>query len=129
MAVIHQGHLFDVEDDEVLDGADGGQQGAVECPDPADGLAVHNLQDVLGDGKLLLAPPLGQATVTVVHYESRGEGERERENCQKRRGEKKREKMTYFLGNSTKTVTAPMMMKSKIMSLYISWPTRDSQHG
>lgn len=83
-------YLFDVEDDEVLDGADGGQQGAVECPDPADGLAVHNLQDVLGDGKLLLAPPLGQATVTVVHYESRGEGERERELSEEERREEER---------------------------------------
>lgn len=82
-------YLFDVEDDEVLDGADGGQQGAVERPDPADGLAVHNFQDVLGDGKLLLAPPLGQAAVTVVHYKSRGR--EEGENHQKRRRAKRRE--------------------------------------
>lgn len=36
--------------------------------------------------------------------------------------------ITYFLGNSTKMVTATMMMKSKMVSLYISWPTRVSQH-
>lgn len=36
--------------------------------------------------------------------------------------------MTYFRGNSTKMVTAIMMMKSKMVSLYISCPTRVSQH-
>lgn len=35
---------------------------------------------------------------------------------------------TYFLGKSTKSVTAKMMMKSKIISLYISCPTWVSQH-
>ena len=59
-------NLFDVEDDEELDGADGRQQGAVEGADPADGLAVDDLQHVLGDGELLLPPPLGQAAGTVV---------------------------------------------------------------
>lgn len=35
---------------------------------------------------------------------------------------------TYFLGKSTKSVTAKMMMRSKIISLYISCPTWVSQH-
>lgn len=35
---------------------------------------------------------------------------------------------SYFLGNSTKMVAAAIMMKSKMVSLYISWPTRVSQH-
>ena len=35
---------------------------------------------------------------------------------------------TYFLGKSTKSVTARMMMRSKIISLYISCPTWVSQH-
>lgn len=36
--------------------------------------------------------------------------------------------ITYFLGKSTKSVTAKMMMRSKIISLYISCPTWVSQH-
>lgn len=36
-------HLFDIEDKEVLNGADGRQHWAVECADPADGLTVDNL--------------------------------------------------------------------------------------
>lgn len=35
---------------------------------------------------------------------------------------------TYFLGKSTNTVTARIIIKSNIISLYISWPTADSQH-
>ena len=62
-------HLFDVEDEVVFDGADGGQQGAVEGTDPADGLTIDDLQHILRDCKLLLAPPLSKATVTVVHYQ------------------------------------------------------------
>lgn len=34
----------------------------------------------------------------------------------------------YLRGNSTKMVTATMMMKSKMVSLYISCPMRVSQH-
>lgn len=60
-------YLFDVEDKKVLDGADSWQERAVEGADPADGLAVHDLKHVLRDGELLLAPPLGQAAVTVPH--------------------------------------------------------------
>lgn len=62
-------HLFDIEDKEVFNGADGGQQRAVERADPADGLTVDDLQHVLRNSKLLLAPPLSQATVTVHHYQ------------------------------------------------------------
>lgn len=36
-------HLFDVEDKEVFDGADGRQHRAVECADPADGLTIDDL--------------------------------------------------------------------------------------
>lgn len=60
-------YLFDVEDEKVLDGADSWQERAVEGADPADGLAVYDLKHVLRDGELLLAPPLGQAAVTVPH--------------------------------------------------------------
>lgn len=44
------------------------------------------------------------------------------------RGDKKGTPHTYFLGKSTKSVTARMMMRSKIISLYISCPTWVSQH-
>lgn len=62
-------HLLDIEDKEVFNGADGRQQGAVERADPADGLTVDDLQHILRNTKLLLAPPLSQATVTVHHYQ------------------------------------------------------------
>lgn len=62
-------HLFDIEDKEVFNGADGGQQRAVERADPADGLTIDDLQHVLRNSKLLLAPPLSQATVAVHHYQ------------------------------------------------------------
>lgn len=62
-------YLFDIEDKEVFNSADGRQQGAVEGADPADGLTVDDLQHVLRNSKLLLAPPLGQTTVTVLHYQ------------------------------------------------------------
>lgn len=73
-------HLFDVEDKKVLDGADSWQERAVEGADPADGLAVHDLQHVLRDGELLLAPPLGQAAVTVPHDQPAGGGGRHNGN-------------------------------------------------
>lgn len=63
-----ENHLFDVEDEEVFDGADGRQHGAVERANPADCLTVNNLKHILRNSKLLLAPPLSQATVTVLHY-------------------------------------------------------------
>lgn len=63
----HCSYLFDVEDKKVLYGANSRQQRAVKSADPADGLAVHDLQHVLRDGKLLLAPPLGQAAVAVPY--------------------------------------------------------------
>ncbi len=59
--------LLEVEDEDVFDGVDGWQQGAVEGSYPADGLAVDDLQHVLRDGEFLLTPPLGQTTVAVVH--------------------------------------------------------------
>lgn len=60
-------HLFDVEDKEVLDSTDGREDWTVERADPADGLTVDDLQHILGNSKLLLAPPLDQAPVTVLH--------------------------------------------------------------
>lgn len=59
-------YLFDVEDNEELEGADGGQQGAVVGADPADGLPVDDFQHVVRDGKLLLPPPAGQAARAVA---------------------------------------------------------------
>lgn len=35
---------------------------------------------------------------------------------------------TYFLGNWTKSMTNKPISRSKITSLYISWPRRVSQH-
>lgn len=65
-------YLFDIEDKKVFDGANGRQHGAIKGADPADCLAVHDLQHVLRDGKLLLSPPFSQAAVTVLHYEPAG---------------------------------------------------------
>lgn len=59
--------LLDVEDEDVFDGVDGGQQGAVEGADPADGLTIDDLQHVLRDGELLLTPPPHQTVVAVTH--------------------------------------------------------------
>lgn len=64
-----QNNLFDVEDEEVFDGADGRQHRWVERADPTDGLTVNDLKDILRNSKLLLAPPLSKATVTVLHYQ------------------------------------------------------------
>lgn len=71
-AVVDQRHLFNIEDKEVFHCADGRQHRAVERADPADGLTVDDLQHVLRDGKLLLAKPLRQAAVTVLHYQLSG---------------------------------------------------------
>lgn len=60
-----QRHLFDVEYEEVLDGADGGQHRAVEGANPADGLTINDLQHVLRNGELLLAPPIREARFPV----------------------------------------------------------------
>lgn len=63
----HKNHLFDVKDKKVFHGADRRQHRAVERADPADGLSVDDLQHILRNGKLLMAPPLDQAAVTVIH--------------------------------------------------------------
>lgn len=71
-------YLFNIKDKKVFDGANGGQHGAVKGADPADCLAVHDLQHVLRDAKLLLSPPLSQAAFTVLHYEPAGYETQER---------------------------------------------------
>lgn len=67
-------HLFDIKDKEVFNGADGGQHGAVERADPADSLTVDDLENILRNSKLLLTPPLSQATVTVLYYQPEEDG-------------------------------------------------------
>lgn len=62
-------YLFDIEDKKVFNSADGRQHWAVEGADPADCLTVDDLQHILRNSKLLLSPPLSQATVTVPHNE------------------------------------------------------------
>lgn len=62
-------HLFDIEDKKVFNSADGRQHRAVEGADPADCLTVDDLQNVLRNRKLLLPPPLSQATLAVLHDE------------------------------------------------------------
>lgn len=66
-------HLLYIEDEKVFNSADGRQHRTVKCSDPANGLAVDDLQHVLRNGKLLLSPPLGQPTVTVPHDQPDGQ--------------------------------------------------------
>lgn len=70
----NKNHLLDIEDEEVFDSTDGGQKRAVEGANPADRLTVYNLQHILRNSKLLLPPPISQATVTVLHYQSGEDG-------------------------------------------------------
>lgn len=65
-------HLFYIEDKKVFNSADGRQNRTVKSADPANCLTVDDLQHVLRNGKLLLAPPLGQPTVTVAHDQPEG---------------------------------------------------------
>lgn len=81
-------HLLYIEDKKVFNGADGGQHRTVKSTDPANCLTVDNLQNVLRNGELLLAPPLGQPTVTVPHDQpdgrTRTHGQRLQEQRQRR---------------------------------------------
>lgn len=65
-------HLFYIEDKKVFNSADGRQYRTVKSADPANCLTVDDLQHILRNGKLLLAPPLGQPTVTVAHDQPEG---------------------------------------------------------
>lgn len=65
-------HLFYIEDKKVFNSADGRQNRTVKSADPANCLTVDDLQHVLRNGKLLLAPPFGQPTVTVVYDQPEG---------------------------------------------------------
>lgn len=67
-----QTHLFYVEDKKVFNSADCRQNRTVKSPNPANCLTINNLQHVLRNGKLLLAPPLAQPTVTVAHNQPEG---------------------------------------------------------
>lgn len=75
MYSIQKSHLLDVKDKEIFDGADGGQQRAVEGADPADGLTVDDLQDVLRNRELLLAQPLRQGRLVVLDDQPDGTAE------------------------------------------------------
>ena len=83
-------HLFDVEDKEVFDGADGRKHRTVECADPADGLTVDDLQHILRNSKLLLAPPPSQRPVTVLHNQPEKDQAKAMQVLRKLLGEKMR---------------------------------------
>lgn len=53
-------HLFHIKDDNEFQGGDGREEWGEEGSDPADGLPVHNAQDIVWDGEFLLAPALDQ---------------------------------------------------------------------
>lgn len=53
-------HLFHVKGDDEFQGGDGGEERGEEGSNPADGLPIHNTQDVVWDGKFLLSPALDQ---------------------------------------------------------------------
>ena len=63
-------HLFHVKGDNEFQGGDGGEERGEEGSNPADGLSVHDTQDVVWDGKFLLSPALDQLRgCTVGHQE------------------------------------------------------------
>ena len=49
-------HLFHIKDDNEFQGGNGREEWGEEGSNPADGLPVHDAQDIVGDGEFLLAP-------------------------------------------------------------------------
>lgn len=63
-------HLFHVKGDNEFQGGDGGEERGEEGSNPANGLPIHDTQDVVWDGKFLLSPALDQLWgCTVGHQE------------------------------------------------------------
>lgn len=53
-------HLLHIKDDNKFQGGDGREEWGEEGSNPADGLSVHNTQDIVRDGEFLLPPALDQ---------------------------------------------------------------------
>lgn len=53
-------HLFHVKDDNEFQGGDGREEWGEEGSNPADGLPIHDAQDIVWDGEFLLPPALDQ---------------------------------------------------------------------
>lgn len=135
-------HLLAVKQDDKLQGVDGGQQRAKKSSHPDHSLTINQAKHIGGNHKLLPPHPLNRLTGTVIHHKPTtytkkhyiAEHKTDWPNiqhafawcalirlislCYKK----------YLRGNSTSRKTATVMRRSNIVSLYISCPTRVSQH-
>lgn len=65
-------YLFHVKDDNKLQSGNCREEWGEEGSNPADGLPIHNAQDVVWDGKFLLPPALDQLRGRTVGHQEPG---------------------------------------------------------
>ena len=125
-------YLLTVEDDHEFQSVHEWQQRAKQSPSPHHRLSVHQSQDIGRDQKLLTAYELNQLIGRAVNHHP---GTREPRTHQIECCMKPSLLLTlssfltfYLRGNSTSTSIARVMSRSNRVSLYISCPTRVSQH-
>lgn len=131
-----QTHLLAVEEDDELDCVYEWQQRAKQSSCPDHSLTINEPEHVGGNRKLLPTHPLGQLTGPVIHHHpeanenitwhqyssSKCPTDSQIFICRYLCAE------SYLRGNSTSTSRAMLTRRSNRVSLYISCPTRVSQH-
>jgi len=132
-------YLFTVEDHHKLQSVDERQQRAEQSARPHHRLSVHQSQDVGRDLKLLTTDPLNELHRWPVNHHPGGHTHgpcTSKDTSVKGLYTVYSSSLhtlllcwtSYLRGNSTSTSIAIVMMRSKRASLYISCPTRVSQH-